>query len=94
MLKYIPYKTVEFYTSKLLGSVEDKHSVAAPPQWCFIRKLLLKSFQNSVENICIGVLSCRPETCNFIKKETPCLFLNFAKFLRSLFLENNSGGCF
>ena len=31
MLKYIPYKTVEFYTSKLLGSVEDKHSVAAPP---------------------------------------------------------------
>ena len=36
------------------------------------------------------------KTCNFIKKETRdrCFPVNFVKFLRNLFLQNTSGGCF
>ena len=50
----------------------------------FFKKVLS---QNSVENDCVGVLSCRREICHFIKKEIPtqCFSVNFGKCLRSLF---------
>ena len=35
----------------------------------------------------------RPQACNFIKKER-CFPVNFAKFLRQLFSQNTSSGCF
>ena len=38
----------------------------------------------------------RPEACNFIKKRLwrRCFPVNFAKFIRTPFLQNTSGGCF
>ena len=39
---------------------------------------------------------CRPEFCNFIKKEAlaQCFPMNFAKLFRTPFLHNSSCGCF
>ena len=53
--------------------MEDKHSEAATQcVLCKRCKLVCLNFsQNWQENNCVGVLSCRPETSNFIKKETP-----------------------
>ena len=43
-------------------------------------------------------LKKRLQTCNFIEKETlaqhRCFPVNFAKFVITFFLQNNSGGCF
>ena len=43
-------------------------------------------------------LKKRLQTCNFIEKETlaqhRCFPVNFAKFVRTFFLQNTSGGCF
>ena len=38
----------------------------------------------------------RPKACNFIKKRLwrRCFPVNFAKFIRTPFLQNTSGGCF
>ena len=61
--------------------------------------MFLKISQNSQKNTCVRfsfLKSCRPEACNFIKKETlaQVFFMNFAKFLRTPFLQNTSGGLF
>ena len=45
--------------------MKNKYSEAVT-QWCFRQKA-----QNSLENNCVGVLSPRSDTCNFIEKETP-----------------------
>ena len=75
--------------------LEDKHSEAAT-QWCFIQKVFLKFSQNSLENNYAGVSNCRPETCNFIKKETRTqVFLcKFCEIFQINFLWNTSGGSF
>ena len=39
-------------------------------QCCFIQEACLNFSKNSLENNCVGVLSCKPETCNFTVKET------------------------
>ena len=54
--------------------LEGKHSEAAT-QWCFIEKVFLKLPQKSLEDNRVAVLSCRHETCKFIKNETPTQLL-------------------
>ena len=51
----------------------------------------LKTWKNLHENFCVGV-SFKPEACNFIKKRLwcKCFLVNFAKHLRTPFLQNNS----
>ena len=45
----------------------------AVAQRCSVKKVFLEISQNSQENTCARVsflINCRPEVCNFIKKET------------------------
>ena len=56
---------------------------------CFVKKMFLEISQNSQENTCVRV--------SFLLKKRPwhrCFPLNFAKFLRTPFLQSTSGGCF
>ena len=60
----------------------------AVAQRCSVKKVFLEISQNSQENTCARfffLISCRPEACNFTKKETLAR-VNFAKFLRTPFL--------
>ena len=56
-----------------------------------LKKVFLKILQNSQENTCVGVsFLIKPQTCNFIKKETPtrvfsCEF--FEIFKNTYFVE-------
>ena len=61
-------------------------------QKCSVKKVFLKMSQNSQENIRVRVL--RPPT--LLKKRFwhRCFPVNFAKFLRTPFLQNTSDGCF
>ena len=69
-------------------------------QRCSIKKVFLKISQNSQENICAivsffnKVASPRPAT--LLKKRLwhRCFPVNFAKFLRTPFLQSTSGHCF
>ena len=71
----------------------------AVAQRCSMKKAFLEILQNSQENTCATVyfLIKLQAFCNFIKKETiwhRCFPVNSAKFLRNIFLQNTSGGCF
>ena len=68
----------------------------------YVKKKLLKIFAKFTEkqlrqslffNKAAGM---RPEACNFSKKRLwrRCFPVNFAKFIRTPFLQNTSGGCF
>ena len=52
----------------------------------------LKLSHISQENMCWSLF----QTCNFIKKRLHRRYfpMKFAKFLRALFLENSSSGCY
>ena len=56
----------------------------------FYEKVLLKIFQNLQESTCVGVSF---SACTFIKKETltQVFLVNFAKFLRTPFLQTTHG---
>ena len=56
-------------------------------QRCSVKKVFLKISQKSLEGNCVAVLSCRHETCKFIKNETPTQLL-------FEFFWDNSRGCF
>ena len=80
----------------------------AVAQTCSVKKVFLEISQNSHENTSARVsflikLQARlflnkvtGAACNFIEKETLAQVfpVNFAKFLRTPFLQNTSGGCF
>ena len=53
---------------------------------CSLKKVFLKSLQNSKENTCIGV--SWPEACNFIEKETPTRVFSseFCEIFKTTFL--------
>ena len=67
---------------------------------CSVKKLFLEILQNSQENTCARVSflkKLQPLVCNFIKKKRlwhRCFPVNFAKFLKHVFLQNTSSGCF
>ena len=65
--------------------MQEKSSEAAT-LWCFIQKTF--SLEKLTVKKTVGVLSCWPETSNFIEKETlnQVFFFIFSKFLRSIFL--------
>ena len=58
-------------------------------QRCSVKKMFLEVSQNLQENTCARVST-------LLKKKTwhRCFPVNFAKFLRTSFLQNTSGGCF
>ena len=64
---------------------------------CSIRKAVLKNFVKLTgKHLCQSfsfneVADLRPNACNFIKRETKCFPVSFAKFLRTPFLRNTSG---
>ena len=63
---------------------------------CSIKKVFLKISQNSQEKTCSKVsflVKFQASACNYIKKKLPhrCFPANFAKLLRSSFLQNTSG---
>ena len=72
------------------------------------KEVFLEISQNSQENTCAKVsfliklwssdlqISCRPQTCNLIKKETLAQVfpVNFAKFIRTPFYRTRPDGCF
>ena len=58
------------------------------------KKVFLEISQNSQENTCArDSFLIKLQACNFIKKESlyRCFPVNFAKFLRTPFLQNTSG---
>ena len=61
MLKYIHYKIVDILQKK---TFRNRCPVV------FDTKDVLKIFSKFTGKQLCGALSCRPETCNFIKKET------------------------
>ena len=96
-----------FRTSILQGNYEHLWWVllwfeAAVPRWSS-KQLFLRIWQISQENTCVGVSFClwslcvgglRPATLLKRGLQHRCFFVKFAKFLRTLFLQNTSGGCF
>ena len=63
-----------------------------PPEVFY--KNLLKNLQNSLENTCARASffkeSCKPQPCNFIKKETLAQVFSWKLFRRTSFEQNNS----
>ena len=61
-------------------------------QRCSVKKVFLEISQNSQENTCARVSFL----ITLLKKRLwhRCFPVNFAKFLRTPFLQNTSGGCF
>ena len=68
---------------------------------CSVKKGVLRHFANFTEkHLCQSLFFNkvaglgRPQACNFVKKETlaQVFSVNFAKFLRTPFLQNTSGG--
>ena len=60
---------------------------------CSVKKMFLEILQNSQENICARVsFLIKLQACNFIKKQAlvQVFPVNFAKFLRTPFLQNTS----
>ena len=85
-----------FLTAKEAYLLDDKHS-GAVTQWCFERKVFSEFYQNSLVKNCIRVLKIaglRPATLLKKRIRLSCFSANFAKFLRSFFLQNTSSGCF
>ena len=62
----VTLKATTFYSSKLIRKCAYLNTNITNSHWCFIKKLFLKFSQYSLENNCVRVLSCRPETCNCI----------------------------
>ena len=94
---YIPWKALIFLTSSRRIEMERWFTMAGVVvQRCSVKKLFLKISQNSQENTCARVSSLIKLQPYVIKKETlaRCFPVNFAKFLRTPFLQNTSGGCF
>ena len=62
-------------------------------QWCFLKKVFLKNSQNSQENTSVSLFFNRTLNINVIKKRLwhRCFLVNFAKLLRTPFLQNTSG---
>ena len=68
-------------------------------QRCSIKIVFFEISQNSQENACARVsflIKLQANSCNCIKKETLARYfpVDLAKFLRTPFLQKNSGGCF
>ena len=63
-----------------------------------VKKVFLKISQNSQKDTSVGdSFCCRPETCNFTKKETLAHMyfpVNFVKFLKTPFFIEHFGGYF
>ena len=60
---------------------------------CSVRKDVLRNFAKFTEkHLCQGLFMSGPKACNFIKKRLwhRCFPVNFAKVLRTLFLQNTS----
>ena len=87
------------HTQKYTNSAFSSRMVFSLPQSffrsshqrCSVRKVFLEISQNSQENTCA---SARPETLLKKRLSHRCFHVNFVKFLRTLFLQNTSGGCF
>ena len=77
MLKYIVRKPIHWKTN-----IQKQ-----PPSGVY-KKVVLKIFSRFTENNCVGALSCRPETCSFVKKETPTqmFFWKFCEIFKITFL--------
>ena len=61
---------------------------------CSVRKDVLRNFAKFTgKHLCQGLLMSGPKACSFIKKRLwhRCFPVNFAKFLRTPFLQNTSG---
>ena len=61
---------------------------------CSVRKDVLRNFATFTgKHLCQGLFMSGPKACNFIKKWLwhCCFPVNFAKFLRTPFLQNTSG---
>ena len=57
-----------------------------------LKKALWKISQNSQENICAGTVKlCRSEFSLKASLQRRCFFVNFAKFVRTPFLQNTTG---
>ena len=70
MLKLINIKSPTFYSSKLIRKCTYwKTNIQKQPHSGVLYKVFVRFSQNSLENNCAEVLSCRPETFKFIKKD-------------------------
>ena len=87
---YNRFSGIKLWSNKKIRS-------SRPEEFC--KKGIFKSFTKFTENICARVsfnkvAGLRPAT--FLKERIwhSCFPVNFAKFLRTPFLQNTSGGCF
>ena len=85
----------KFYTIAPL-SLRKREAVV---QSCYIKQVFLKISQNSQENICaraLFLIKLQATLASLLKKRLwhKCFPVNFAKFLRTPFLQNTSSGCF
>ena len=81
---YINFSKI-IVSDKNLREVEHSNIFQKQSQRCSVKKAFSKILQNSKENNCVGVKK-RPQY--------RCFPVNFAKFLRTCFLQNTSGGFF
>ena len=82
----------------LFLSLKTKKNIYRSSHWrCSIRKVFLKISQNLQKNTFVRVsylIKFQASACNFILKKRlwhRCFTVNFAKFLRTPFLQNTSG---
>ena len=71
------------------------HDPEAVVRRCSVKKVFFEILQNSQENTCARVsflLSCRPEACNFIEKETLAQMFSceFCKISKNTFFHRKS----
>ena len=83
--------------AKMLNGTFTFKKLKAIAWRCSVEKVSLEISQNSQENTCARVCFLVKLQAFFIKKKRQCprcLSVNFANFLRTLFLQNTSCGCF
>ena len=66
---------------------------------CFVKKVFLKTLQNSQEKLCWSlffnkVAGLRPESLLKKRLQYRCFPLNLVKFFKNSFFKNTSAGCF
>ena len=82
-----PYSTLVVFFDNQSALVNRIRNLEVVARWCSVKKVFLEISRNSQESTCARV---------FFNKDAGlwhrCFPVNFAKFLRTPFLQNTSGG--
>ena len=95
LVRYFEY----FWLRFMINIFSEFIHIEAVARRCSLKNVVLKISQNSLENTCVAIsflikVQARPATLLKKRLQNRCFPVNFVKYLRTLLLQNTSGGCF